>query len=263
MASSYDDFYRHAVAGVESLNKALKKLGIEEHDADGKYTDIFALSIDSLNKAIEVKNPHHNFDKTDPLKLTGDIQNFIASNKQHAAFIYSDYSIASGHPILCILARIPNTIDNTKIRLSLIDSIGNPIDNPPRINDYYSLLLQQLEPYLINHKNVEIEAGLLGVHSQYDKDTCKAWLAEFIRKTPDIFSLDDTLWENAADLESSVEKLYACKSAGNLKLYSLTQLPPKYMMAVQNPKVIRKYIESYQGSSPDIKKLETLLETRL
>ena len=256
-ASTYNDFQTAANDGMKKIKQSLRKLKIETYVRDGWAVE-YSLPLSGQAKAVEIKHTNHQISGKWLWSLSNDTQQFIASDEKQAVSIYADWD--SYHPVLCIKSRNSDSDHDTAIRLSFIDSVGVPNINPPQYNVYYVSMLRDLKDCLDKHSDTEIEVGLLSVTSQYDRDHCKAWLAEFIRKTPDFSSLTDTLWENAGDLESSLEKSYRGENPENLKLRLLTQLPPKYMMAVQNPKVIRKYIDSYQGNPNDVEKLEALMK---
>ena len=249
-SKTYSEFC-NASDELDEIRENMVALGCKPREKTSIYGGQSALSPKEIETVLQNKFPERKIENKWELFFDNDLTNFILSGEVTAVKNYTEFLRI--HTALCIMERK----DNLAIKVTFIDSIGIPYHKDK--NMYGGYLAAWAEP-LFNiakkHTDRTFELGLLDVASQNDWVHCCAWLAEFLRKTKSYPELTNELWKTSMSIEDSlIGRIYHYRRSnekpGNLKLYLLPQLPPKYMMAVQNPGKIQRYLENYQGGQND------------
>ena len=259
-SKTYDEF-DGASKGLDEIRKKMVALGCKHRERLLPLENHSKLSPEEIEAVLKNKFPERIVNKKWHLFFTRDIGDFIRSGEVTAVMLYTEFS--GIHTYLCIMERMEHQV----IRVTFIDSVGVPSLTAPwsQIEGYIAPNSTELFYIAPEYTDITFELGLLEVKSQYDQVHCCAWLSEFLRKTTSYQELTNDLWKTSVSIEDSlVGKIFLGKSSddkpGNLKLNILSQLSPKYMMAVQNPKIIKSYLENHQGNHVEKEKLKEVLD---
>ena len=258
-SKTYSEF-SDASDELDEIRENMVALGCKPREKIEFFANQAALSPKEIKAALENKFPEKVVNRDWHLFFSDLLEGFIRSGEVSTVMLFTEYPRV--HTSLCLM----ELIDHRVIRVTFIDSVGVPYLKTPKgknvgyIAPYSIKLFDMAQKYT----DITFELGLLEVKSQYDREHCCAWTAEFLRKTTSYQELTSDLWKTSVSIKDSlVGEIFRGKSSdekpANLKLNLLSQLPPKYMMAVQNPKIIKNYLDNYQGSHVEIEKLKEVL----
>ncbi|WP_299735780.1 hypothetical protein [uncultured Endozoicomonas sp.] len=262
LAKSYKEFSETASSGVEKITEKMSELNLSLHDRFWRNVLPHTLKPTHLEPTVKRKKQLIPLNSSHYTDIEYYLSVFLKSDSNLSVQLYGDP--VGYHSGLCVFRRKKSDNKNI-IKVTLIDSVGITYSKKQKrytgyINEWAACIFDVAE----QNSDISFELGLLQVNSQNDTMHCNAWLAEFIRKTNSFSKLDDELWKESKSIDTNIMiDLFPTKKReyipDNLKLNFLTKLPANYMMAVQNPDTIRKYIETFKGSTPNIEKLEKLL----
>ena len=259
-SKTYDEF-GDASDGLNDIRKKMVALGCKHREKPANFRNHSTLSPKEIKAVLKNKFPERVVNVESHLSFSRDLRAFIDSGEVTRVMLYTEFS--GIHTSLCIMERIEHQV----IRVTFIDSVGVPCLTAPRSQIVGYIAPDSTELFYIapEYADITFELGLLEVKSQYDQVHCCAWLAEFLRKTTSYQELTNDLWKTSVSIEDSlVGKIFLDKSSddqpGNLKLNLLSQLSPKYMMAVQSPKIIKSYLDDYHGNHVEKEKLKEVLD---
>ncbi len=259
-AKDYASFNKAVYEPLYDITREFEDIGCEGLYARSFFAKRHTLSASSIFKVINKKDKK-DIESNWSFHFSSHLENFINDRKDLTIYIYRDFE--DHHSSLCIMERQ----SENKIRLTLVDSIGVPyIDRDKCYGGYIGSLSSPVFKEANKNKDIEFEIGLLKITSQYDKTHCNAWLAEFIRKTKCFSNLTNQLWKNSSIInEQLISEIFELKDYvynRNLKCCFLEKLPLRYMMSVQNPRIIREYLDNYEFGDDTIK-LKHLLDKEI
>ena len=258
-SKTYSEF-RDASDELDDIRENMVALGCKPREKTTVFANQAALSPKEIKAALKNKFPEKVVDSDWHQFFSDGLDAFILSGKESMVMLYKEYLCV--HTSLCLM----EFIDHRVIRVTFIDSVGVPYLKTPKGKNvgYIAPYSKKLFDLAQKYTDITFELGLLEVKSQYDREHCCAWMAEFLRKTTSYQELTSDLWKTSVSIKDSlVSEIFRGKSShekpANLKLNLLSQLPPKYMMAVQNPKIIKNYLDNYQGNDVELEKLKEVL----
>ena len=248
--------------GLDEIREKMVALGFEPREKPKIFSaNQAALSPKEIIAALNNKFPEKVVNRKWHISFSRDLEDFIRSSEVSTVMLYTEFLHV--HTALCLMELINHQV----IRVTFIDSVGVPYLKTPRDQNvgYLAPYSKELFDMAQKYTDITFELGLLEVKSQNDVVHCCAWLAEFLRKTPSYSELTNDLWKTSVSIEDSlIGDIFRGKSSdekpANLKLHLLSQLPPKYMMAVQSPKIISSYLDNYHGNHVEKEKLKEALD---
>ena len=259
-SKTYSEF-SDASNALDDIRENMVALGCKPREIITVFANQAALSPKEIEAALKNKFPEKVVNRDWHLFFSDLLEGFIRSGEVSTVKLFTEYSRV--HTSLCLM----DFIDHRVIRVTFIDSVGVPYLKTPKDKNvgYIAPYSKQLFDMAQKYTDITFELGLLEVKSQYDREHCCAWMAEFLRKTTSYQELTNDLWKTSVSIKDSlVSEIFRGKSSdekpANLKLNLLSQLPPKYMMAVQNPKIIKNYLDNYQGNDVEKEKLKEVLD---
>ena len=259
-SKTYSEF-SDASNALDDIRENMVALGCKPREEITVFANQAALSPKEIKTALKNKFPEKVVNRDWHLFFSDRLEGFIRSGEVSTVMLFTEYPRV--HTSLCLM----ELIDHRAIRVTFIDSVGVPYLETPKDKNvgYIAPYSEKLFDMAQKYTDITFELGLLEVKSQYDREHCCAWMAEFLRKIASYQELTNDLWKTSVSIKDSlVGEIFRGKSSDekpvNLKLNLLSQLPPKYMMAVQNPKIIKNYLDNYQGNDVEKEKLKEVLD---